>query len=82
MGKQLGMFDDHRPFCCGCGKRWLPAEGVDATHTPCAACTGDLKTCGACRGKGHIAVRPGRGKIRGAPLRLRDCPYHKGVAER
>lgn len=30
--------EGHRPKCIRCGKRWLPAEGIDATTVTCLSC--------------------------------------------
>jgi hypothetical protein len=76
-------FVDDRPKCICCGRRWVPASGVDLMATACTFCTRDASTCGYCA-KGSRYPRALRGRleftVRGQdfrpPLRLRDCPYH------
>lgn len=37
------QYSDLRPRCIRCTCRWLPPEGVDATNTPCPACSPALR---------------------------------------
>lgn len=34
---------DIRPTCITCGRRWQPAEGVDATRTSCSVCASERR---------------------------------------
>jgi len=50
---------DPRPKCIECGRRWVPAEGEDATDTPCDECkVSDASEAGA--GAAYLIEPPPR----------------------
>ncbi len=55
---------DARPLCIRCRKPWVPAEGADATVTPCGDCAGVERV--KCRRCGEPEGKPGAA----------DCEFH------
>ena len=58
---------DFRPKCIGCGKRWLPPEGVDAQVSRCPACCreGSFDTPLVVVGAGDESAPMARAPVRG-----------------